>query len=256
MWFFTKKKKVKEQVRYDIGAYMTVDIHSHLLPGIDDGSPDTATSIRLINGLTAKGIQKIITSPHVMADIHKNTPESIQQANNTLMPALQAAAVTVPFSYGAEYLLDEQFIDKLQNGQLLPLFDNYLLVETPFLYRPFNLEDHIFQIQAAGYIPILAHPERYLYMFSEQELFFKMKNLGCKLQLNVLSLTGYYGKSEKDCAKFLLDNNLYEYFGTDMHHERHLRNFTEFRVDEDVARLLDKNYNLIRNRDLLQEAVV
>lgn len=250
MWFFTKKKKVKERISYDIGAYMVVDIHSHLLPGIDDGAPDTDTSLKLINGLTAKGIQKIITSPHVMADIHKNTPETIRQASNTLAPVLQASAVNIPFSYGAEYLLDEQFPDKLHNGQILPLFDDHVLVETPFLYRPFNLEDHIFQIQAAGYTPVLAHPERYLYMFTEQELFFKVRDLGCKLQMNVLSLTGYYGKSEKDCAKFLLENNLYEYFGSDMHHERHLRNFSEFRVDEETARLLDKNYNQILNRDL------
>lgn len=250
MWFFAKKKKIKERVKYDIGSYMTVDIHSHLLPGIDDGAPDTETSLKLINGLTAKGIQKIITSPHVMADIHKNTPETILKASNILTPVMKASAVSVPFSYGAEYLLDELFLDKLQHGQILPLFDDHVLVETPFLYRPFNLEDHIFQIQAAGYTPILAHPERYLYMFNEQELFFKMRNLGCKLQLNVLSLTGYYGKSEKDCAKFLLENNLYEYFGSDMHHERHLRNFMEFSVDEEVARLLDKNYNQILNRQL------
>ncbi len=250
MWFFTKKKKAKERISYDIGAYMVVDIHSHLLPGIDDGAPDTDTSLKLINGLTAKGIQKIITSPHVMADIHKNTPETILQASNILAPVLQASAVNIPFSYGAEYLLDEQFLDKLHNGQILPLFDDHILVETPFLYRPFNLEDHIFQIQAAGYTPVLAHPERYLYMFTEQELFFKVRDLGCKLQMNVLSLTGYYGKSEKDCAKFLLENNLYEYFGSDMHHERHLLNFSEFRVDEETARLLDKNYNQILNRDL------
>lgn len=252
MLFFKKtKKKSSSKVPFDIGSYMEVDIHSHLLPGIDDGAPDTDTAITLINGITSKGIQRIITSPHVMADIHRNTPESIQTAYNTLVPHFESNQIETPFSYGAEYMLDEQFLDKLNRKEVLPLFDNYILVETPFLFKPLNLEDTIFQIQAAGYTPILAHPERYLYMFNEQEIYFKVRDLGCKLQMNVLSATGYYGKIEKDCATFLLEHELYEYFGTDIHHDRHLNRFMNFEVSQETARLLDRNYHNIKNRGIV-----
>ncbi len=252
MFFFNKeKKKRKEKVNFDIGAYLQVDIHSHLLPGIDDGAEDVNASLTLINGLVEKGFNKIITSPHVMADIHKNTPETISAAFSQLQPSIENGKISVPFSYGAEYLLDEMFLDKLKNKEVLPLFDNYLLVETPFLYLPLNLEQYIFEIQAAGFIPIIAHPERYLYMFNQQDWYFKLKKLGCSLQMNLLAITGYYGKMEKDIAKFLLENNLYEFFGSDMHHGRHLRRLQEFEIDVDIAKLLDKNYNNIRNRALM-----
>jgi protein-tyrosine phosphatase len=251
MWFFSKKKLQKaKKISYDIASYMEVDIHSHLLPGIDDGAQDITHSLKLLSGLKEKGIRRVVTSPHVMADIHKNTPQTIHTAYQTLLPHLAPSGINIPFSYGAEYMLDEQFLDKLNNQEILPLFDNYILVETPFLFKPLNIEEDLFQIQAAGFIPILAHPERYVYMFGEQELYFKMKSLGCLLQMNILSATGYYGKMEKDAAKFLLKNNLYTYFGTDMHHDRHLHNFLNFQVDEEVARLLDQNFDFIKNRTL------
>jgi protein-tyrosine phosphatase len=251
MFFFKKKKDVKEKVNFDIGNYIEVDIHSHLLPGIDDGAENVEKSTELITGLTVGGIRKIITTPHVMADIHKNTPTTIANAYNELKPTLNKYFSSLPFNYAAEYLLDELFIEKLKNNEILPLFDNYILVETPFLYEPLNLEQFIFEIQAAGLIPIMAHPERYLYMFNKQDWFFKLKKLGCLLQMNLLSLTGYYGKMEKDMAKYLLENEMYDYFGSDMHHGRHLKRFQDYQIDKEIAVLLDKNYKNIKNRNLL-----
>lgn len=251
MFFFKKKVSKKERFDYDIASYMQVDIHSHFLPGIDDGAQNIEESLNLIKGITSQGIRKIITTPHVMADIHKNTPETIKQAHNTLVPVLAEQNITVPFSFAAEYLLDELFLEKLEQNQIFPLFDNVILVETPFLYKPLNLEDILFRIQAAGLQPLLAHPERYFYMFNEQEMFFKLKDMGVMLQMNALSLTGYYGKMEKDTAKFLLANKMYDYFGSDMHHERHLRNFKNFQVNEDVIDLLENNKYIIKNRHLL-----
>lgn len=251
MFFLRKKVKKKERIDFDIASYMQVDIHSHFLPGIDDGAQNVEESLKLIKGITAHGIQKIITTPHIMADIHKNTPDTIKNAFTTLEPHLAEAQITVPFSYGAEYLLDELFLDKLDSGNVLPVFDNVLLVETPFLYKPLNLEDMIFRIQTAGFKPLLAHPERYYYMFNEQELFFKLKDIGVMFQMNVLAVTGYYGKMEKDTAKFILSNKMYDYFGSDMHHNRHLQNFSNFKVNEDIIELFDDNYHQIKNRELL-----
>lgn len=250
MFFFKKKVSKKVRLDFDIAQYMQVDIHSHFLPGIDDGAASVEDSLYLIKGVTSQGIRKIITTPHVMADIHKNTPQSIQFAYQQVVPQLANANINIPITYAAEYLLDELFLDKLERNEILPLFDNVVLVETPFLYKPLNLEDLIFQIQAAGYKPLLAHPERYHYMFNEQELFFKLKDIGVMFQMNVLALTGYYGKLEKDTAKFLLANKMYDYFGSDMHHERHLLNFQKYMVNEDIIDLLDRNHDLIKNRNL------
>lgn len=241
-------KKKKEKISFPIGELMVVDMHSHILPGIDDGAVDVTNSRMLVDTLFESGIQQLIATPHVMADIHRNSPETIISSYSNLKQNLSEVEIS-KIAYAGEYLIDDQFIAKLQNKEVFAIRDKYVLIETPFFFKPLNFEIAVFEILAAGFTPILAHPERYLYMFNQIDLYQKMKEIGCLLQVNALSLTGYYGKMEKDSAKLIMEAGLVDFIGTDMHHERHAHVFKEFRVDKCVMNLLE-NVEL-KNSELL-----
>jgi protein-tyrosine phosphatase len=236
-WF----KNDTEKIIFPIGEFMQVDMHSHLLPGIDDGAKDINDSIELMQGMYNAGIRKFITTPHVMADIHRNTPSTISNAYHDLKIALKEYEHLNNIHHAGEYMMDDQFEGKLHQKEVTCVFDNMLLVETPILNRPFNIETNIFQIETAGYVPILAHPERYMYLFRQHKDYYDLKNRGCLFQLNVLSLTGYYGKMEKEAAIWLLENNLVDLLGTDMHHKRHLANFKHYKIEKRIVKMLEKS---------------
>lgn len=219
MFSIFKKKKIQN---IDLSCIGT-DMHSHLLPAIDDGSPDTETSIALIKSLTELGYKKFITTPHVMQDIHRNTSETIKAAYEILQKALQAEGMAVEIHAAAEYMLDDNFDHLLEtNTPLLTLKDNLVLVEFSFVSAPINVQEKLFQMQIKGYQPVLAHPERYGYLLRNKAFFDDLKNAGCLFQLNMLSLTNYYGKAATDLAAYLIGKNYINLIGTDLHHDRHL----------------------------------
>jgi tyrosine-protein phosphatase YwqE len=219
MLFFGRKKEIQKP---DLG-WLGTDFHSHLLPGIDDGSPDIETSIFLIKGLIASGYKKIITTPHVLWEIYPNSTEIIIQKLAELKAALAVENVNIDLSAAAEYFIDEHFESDLKNKiPLLCIKDNMVLVEFSMLTAPFDLQQVLFEMQIQGYQPILAHPERYTYMNRQRSGFEDLKYAGCLFQLNLLSITGYYGKGVQTLAEYLIDNNLYDFAATDMHHDRHL----------------------------------
>lgn len=236
MLFFPSKKT---EIDFPIGEYLGTDMHSHLLPGVDDGSPDVETSIKLIKGLTDIGFKRIITSPHIMLDIHKNNRETLAKAYSNLEVALNTHSDLATVDYAAEYLMDENFERLLKNKDLLLVSNNCVLVETPILNRLLKLETIIFNIAASGYKPILAHPERYVYLFGKNEEYEVLKEKGCLLQINALSLTGYYGKVEKMAAEWLLENQLVDFIGTDLHHERHLNRLQHYKVSKKTKEILE-----------------
>ncbi len=201
----------------------TTDIHSHILPGIDDGSPDIATSIKLIEGLYAAGIRKTIATPHIIADLYRNTPATINHALQQVKEAVAQKNIDIEITAAAEYMLDDHFMELLRNDEpLLTLHKNIILTEIAYSSYPENLEEIIAAITAKGYQPILAHPERYSFYQQNLDDYFLLKEGGFVLQVNLLSLTGYYGKNAAKAAKFILDNNLCNLVGTDLHHKRHL----------------------------------
>lgn len=240
MGFFSSIFKRKEQkVKYDIGKHLKVDMHSHILPAIDDGAPDVDTSITLMQGMYDLGIRKFTATPHIMADIHINTKETIKQSQDVLMAALKDHPHLSDVFISAEHMLDDGFESKMYKDEILPLGNDLILVETAILNKVFNLDSIIFNLQTRNLKPILAHPERYQYWFKNYEELHAFREKGVALQLNALSLTGYYGKLEKEAAIYMLENGMYDYIGTDLHHERHLRHLTNYTVDENVAYLLD-----------------
>ncbi|SEM81441.1 Tyrosine-protein phosphatase YwqE [bacterium A37T11] len=227
---------------------MGVDIHSHLIPGIDDGLPDASSSVRIIKELRGLGLEKFICTPHIYDEIHPNTPKTILSALSVLQKELDHEGLSVPVSASAEYMLGSGFRDKLNAGDIIPFPNKYLLIEMPYNTEPMQLEAMIFDIELKGYLPILAHPERYSFYYDHPERYDKLKELGCLFQLNLLSPTGYYSPKAKQISVKLLKSKAYDLIGTDLHHDRHLFRIREFVKSGQAAELLSaypfKNHDL------------
>jgi protein-tyrosine phosphatase len=207
-------------------AGLVTDMHSHLLPGLDDGAETVAHSLDLLRELRALGFTKLVMTPHIMGDFYKNTPESVRAALATLRTAAAEAGLTdVALECAAEYYLDEWLGRKLADGTELLTFggeQRYLLIETSYLNEPLNLNGTIFDLQAAGYRVVLAHPERYVYFYNRFAEIEKLRqDHGVLLQLNLNSLAGYYSPAARHVAEKLIDGGLVDFVGTDTHHLRH-----------------------------------
>ena len=198
-------------------------MHSHILPGIDDGSPDVETSVELVKGLMALGLTKSVATPHIISDMYRNTPETINGALVKLRNALQEAGIDYQVEAAAEYMMDAAFFEGLERGEkLLCIKDNMVLTEFGWAMRPENPKQMSFAIITSGYTPILAHAERYNYFHNNTKAYHLLKELGFMLQVNLSSLTGYYGPGAAKAAKYIIKNGLCSYLGTDLHHVRHL----------------------------------
>ncbi|NLR58973.1 histidinol phosphatase [Chitinophaga polysaccharea] len=235
---FFRKRNTDQAVPAQLLAFMGTDIHSHLIPGIDDGVPDVATAMAFIEQLQHMGIQKIVTTPHIMMDRYPNSAATIAAPYQEVVEALARKNNTIPFHYAAEYYMDEQFETLLQQP-LLTLSGNKVLVEISFISPPLQLAQWLFDIQAAGYQPVLAHPERYAYYHADIVKYEQLKKQGCLLQLNLLSLTGYYGKHVQQAAEKLMAAGLPDLIGTDLHHEKHLQAITGIAKNNKLRKLLD-----------------
>ncbi|MGR3812146.1 tyrosine-protein phosphatase [Jiulongibacter sp. NS-SX5] len=202
--------------------FLHTDMHSHLLPGVDDGAENAEDSFELINGLHELGFKKLITTPHIYTDFYKNSRTTLQPAFEKIKEKEGIRYPEVEFQYSAEYFLDTFFEEKVKNKELIPFGENHVLIEISFVgYSPI-LEETVFELVMQGYKPILAHPERYTYLAKSFQKFRKLRELGCELQLNINSLGGYYGKASEEMAHRLMEEKLVSYLGTDMHHLRHL----------------------------------
>ncbi|WP_299837400.1 CpsB/CapC family capsule biosynthesis tyrosine phosphatase [uncultured Tenacibaculum sp.] len=218
--FFLKEKKIPLTSFFDSSF---IDIHSHLLPGIDDGAKNIEDSISLITKMKSYGIENFITTPHILGDVYPNTPELIKEKLNEVNNALAEKGIDVKIQAAAEYMMDEKFSQLLSEGNILILRDNFILVEMSYFNAPYNLYDILFEIQLKGYKPVLAHPERYAFYHKDFQNFYKLKKAGCLFQLNLLSLTEQYGKGVQSTAEKLIKEGLYDFVGTDTHHHNHLK---------------------------------
>lgn len=221
MFSFFKKFTADTEIK-DF-SFIGTDIHSHLIPGIDDGCSSIENSIASIKSLKELGFTRIITTPHVMAEVYPNTSETIKEGLEKLKVALKENEIDIEIEVAAEYKMDENFNVLLENDDLLTFGDKYLLVEFSFVAAPINLETTIFKLRTKGYRPILAHPERYLYLADHLEKFEEFKALGCHLQLNLMSLVNQYGGAARETALKMLSKNMYDFFGTDLHRPEDVR---------------------------------
>lgn len=217
-----------------------VDIHNHILPGIDDGAASVEDSISLIQRFREMGVREFIATPHIMNDYYPNTPQSIQTALISVREKLkQVGLEEVKIKGAAEYMMDQSFLELMEKGKLLTLAENFTLVEMSYFQPPINLNEILFQLQTRMYKPVLAHPERYAFYHSKDLARFEdLKKRGCIFQLNLLSVTGYYGRNIQEIALKLLDRKMYDFIGTDTHQMRHLDRLSVSKIPKDLLERL------------------
>lgn len=199
-----------------------VDMHSHLIPGVDDGSKTMIDTIELVEGLIGLGIKHIITTPHIMSDIYPNVGSKLREEGERVKEELKNRNLDVTFQAAAEYFLDDHFMDLISKNELLTFGDSYVLFELSFMQEPPNLQEAIFEMQSAGYKPILAHPERYIYYHNSFDIYENLHKQGVYLQLNLNSLTGQYSPHVKKMSERLIENQLISFLGSDCHHLGHI----------------------------------
>lgn len=193
-----------------------VDFHSHILPGVDDGIKLLEHSLQVLEYYEKLGVNTVWCTPHVYEDLPNKT-EALKERFAQLNEAYKGK---VRLMLAAEYMLDHEFASRLEAGDLLPIGDDHdhLLVETSFFNGPENLENLFDRILSKGFYPVLAHPERYIYMDKSDYLKWKEKKV--KFQLNYTALTGLYGKEALKKASWLLKNEMYDACGSDLHNVR------------------------------------
>ena len=202
-----------------------VDIHSHILPGIDDGAATISHTTKLLEGLNKIGFSKCIATPHTLPEIWENTSNGIKETFQATKEQLQEPHQTMLQHAASEYMINEAFLERLQTEPLLTIKDNIVLIEMSYMNPPLALKEIIFEIQLKGYQPLLAHPERYLFYHQNTKMYQTLKELDVKFQLNLLSSVGYYGSSVATAADFLLKENYIDFVGTDVHHMKHIGAF-------------------------------
>jgi protein-tyrosine phosphatase len=210
---------------------LTADMHSHLLPGIDDGVQTYDDSIAIIRQMIKLGYKKLIITPHIMADFFKNTPEIILDKLDKLKDIVQELRLDIELEAAAEYYLDEEFVKKVEKHEALLAFGHkkYILFETSYMNSSPYLNQIVFLLQSQGYQPVLAHPERYVYLFDNFSKLEELHRKGLLFQVNLNSLSGYYSKASKLLAEKLIDRKMVSFLGTDCHGEKHMKALNEAR---------------------------
>lgn len=219
--------------------WLGADIHSHLLPGIDDGSPDVETSLLYVERLEALGLRHFYATPHVYMELYPNTTATILPALEQLRQALPSGII---LEAAAEYMVDDTFETRVTDGnQLLILPGNHVLIEMSYIMESAHIERVIFELQVRGHKPILAHPERYTFYHGHPARYEQLKHLGCLFQMNILSPTGYYNAQVKKAAKHLLKRGMVDFVGTDLHHQKHLTAIERFVLSGEAHGVFKKN---------------
>ena len=238
---FLKRKKCENSI------ILEVDIHSHLIPNIDDGSQSMQESLRLLKGLEAQGYKKVITTPHIMADTYVNTSQNILKGLEKLTLAAQDMGIGLTIEAGAEYYLDENFLSHLHANDTLLIAGKYLLFETSYLAKPLHFDSMIDEILTLGYIPVFAHPERYRYIVDTRREYHALKEKGILFQVNINSFGGHYGKDAKKKANFLSKEGMIDFLGSDIHHYKQVETLEKIKQSSHFKNIF-KNNHILNNR--------
>lgn len=234
----SKERSAHKSISSDANwSFLKQDMHSHLIPGIDDGAQTIEDSIALVKEFQALGFESLVTTPHIKSDYYPNDPAIINNGLNELRKALHENGIHFPIKAAAEYYVDERFVEMLENGPLMTINENEVLIEFSFVFEPMRINDILFNMQTKGYKPVIAHPERYNYYHPKPQAYRELKDRGCLLQLNAIALTGYYGRTVKEVAEKLLQEELYDYCGSDMHHVKHAETMRKLMHSRSFAHL-------------------
>jgi tyrosine-protein phosphatase YwqE len=216
-----------------------VDFHSHILYGIDDGAKTIEDSAFLLQAMIDLRFAKCITTPHTNTSFKTSTHEVIASRYQETIETLFELSKKLDLQVASEYLIEPELVPLTAAKQLLPIKDQYVLVEIPYLNEPLNLFQQLFEIQLAGYQPVLAHPERYPFYFSNLNRYKELKKSGCLFQLNLLSTVGYYGPKIQEIAGYLLKNDMIDFTGSDIHHQNHVKAFYESVKIKEIPQLIE-----------------
>ena len=215
-------KKDRDLAPIDL-AVLGTDVHSHFIPGIDDGSPHLEASIEMLTAMAELGYRKVIITPHSMADGYRNTPEIILGGLEKLRAGARSAGINIEIEAAAEYYLDHELEQRVVKKEVLTFGKDLLLFELPFISEPTILRTVIFQMQTHGYRPVLAHPERYSFWYNEFSKYEELKQRGVLFQLNLVAMSGAYGPQTKQIAERMIDAGFYELLGSDCHNMNHIQ---------------------------------
>ena len=220
MYFFSKKPNPPV-----LGFPFKTDVHAHLIPGIDDGPSTIQESIAMIQKLYDLGYRTLTATPHVFSDFYPNSSQQILDGLSYLQKEVASAGIPIKIKGGAEYFLEQAFEELLDTEPLLTINDNLLLIEMSSYGAPLNLYEIIQKIRQKGYQPVLAHPERYVFLTNSD--YEKLLLAGCLFQLNIMSVQGYYGKYVQKQAFRLIKNDWTHFIGTDAHSLAHVELITK-----------------------------
>jgi protein-tyrosine phosphatase len=227
-------------------CYWRTDIHSHLLPGVDDGVSTQEDVMECLHQLATWGIKHVVTTPHVSRDIYPNSRATLLAGQAALRKMIYIHRIPITIEVAAEYLLDDLFMDLLDTNELLTFgTERFLLVEIGWGSPPPSLLALLFQLQIKGYQPVLAHPERYRYYHTNLKALEELRNHGCLFQVNWGSLTGRYGPAVKAQAHRIMKNNWTDFIGSDLHKPTDLAGLSEFFFSPD--------YKLLATQPLLNQ---
>ena len=230
-----KSELLKEPLDLSV---LGADMHSHFIPGIDDGSENMEKSLEMARAMVNIGYKKLVTTPHILMDYFKNTPDIIHRGLEKLRTALDEAQIPVKVEAAAEYMLDEGFVKKFHAGELLTFGKKYLLIELSSYMPPENLYQVFFDLKLEGFEPILAHPERYSYWHHNFEQYVTLKDREILFQVNLPSLTGFYSSHVQKIAEQLIDNNMVDFVGTDLHNMEYFEQVNKSRYSKHLEKLL------------------
>jgi tyrosine-protein phosphatase YwqE len=219
-------------------SQLKTDMHSHLIPGIDDGARTMEDSIAMIRRMHELGYKKLITTPHIQGEFFKNTPEIILEGLAKVKEAVKAENIPVELEAAAEYLLDDMFEEKMKAGNLLTFSNKFILVEMSYFSPNPDLKNIIFNLQVDGFKVILAHPERYTYWFKDFAKFEDLKDRGVFFQLNTVSLAGHYPVPVKKFAEKLIEKDMIDFIGTDMHNMNYMKSLEKSLNEKMLAKLV------------------
>ncbi len=198
--------------------YFEVDFHSHLIPGIDDGSKSIEESIEIITFFQSLGVKKMITTPHVSMEYYPNKQEYILERFLRLKSEIEKAGLAMQLEVASEYMIDDGFRTLMNQGNLLTFGDNFLLIEQGSFAEHPDFSPLIFDLQSSGFNVILAHPERYSFWHSHKDKYTTLKERDVFFQINALSLTNIYSAEVNKTARWLIENKMIDFIGSDVHH--------------------------------------
>lgn len=244
---FSKPHTQTTQAPLDLSWFNT-DMHSHFLPGVDDGARTMDESLAMLRKMQEFGYQKCILTPHIKMDMYPNSEADLQLRFLELTQAMAAAGLSIRVELAAEYYLDDHFLNRLENTPLLSFGpQRYVLVEFSFVNAPVFEFETFQRIIDKGYTPILAHFERYVYFHGSIASAETYRAMGVNIQLNLNSLTGHYGPDVKKQAERMLDQFTVDFVGTDAHRMDHLVLLENHLSSPYLAQL---NERLLKNQSL------